>query len=106
MGAPATKSTVSQAEKTMNKAARHYANQFAFKVRTQYLLPSRDKRANVVDTDADLSLIGPLSKYHQALIVQLYINMDLVYLRLFTGNRFHKSVVQEMSLSYYSVRSF
>ncbi|VDL85444.1 unnamed protein product [Schistocephalus solidus] len=54
MGPPVTKSTMSRAEKTMNKAARHYANQFAFKVRTQYMLPSRDKRANVVETDIDM----------------------------------------------------
>ncbi|BHF57333.1 Interferon-related developmental regulator 1 [Sparganum proliferum] len=54
MGPPVAKSALSNVEKSMNKAARHYANQFAFKVRTQYMLPSRDKRANVVDADVDM----------------------------------------------------
>ncbi|VDD84064.1 unnamed protein product [Mesocestoides corti] len=50
MGPPPPKVVANQARRTQDKAARHYANQFAFKMRTQHLNVSRDKR-NVVAGD-------------------------------------------------------
>ncbi len=51
MGPPLPKSLATPSQRTTDKAARHYANQFAFKVRTQKMSSSRDKRNVTLDEE-------------------------------------------------------